>query len=299
MKLAGLGQQLTQLTGISSFETDADNLIQQALTIYEQREVNWLLDSILEPKKCLAIATVVQAVTSKMEAYGVPVPTKWEPRLELKMLKARDYYSQQLIYDDFSMLKTAIQIGDLFGTLTGDAGESESNRKYLAGIMTFTLTMDLVWTFSHGKMEAQGDVTIMADPQTFALTGSGSIANNSGNFDSCNFVQNPFDETVGVKDWDMQCKGSTVNLTVSPLALTSAILTCPSVAPFTYPVSPLQDAAGIAFAGYGGGSGLIFNASVSTGSSTPVDQTFTGDSGSGPVTLHLTLKHTPKFGVGL
>ena len=63
----------------------------------------------------------------------------------------------------------------------------------------------------------------------------------------------------------MQCKGSTVNLTVSPLALTPAILTCPSVAPFTYPVSPLQDAAGIAFAGYGGGSGLIFNASVSTG----------------------------------
>jgi hypothetical protein len=218
--------------------------------------------------------------------------------IEGQIVGALNYYSQRVVLGDYSLLNTAIKIGDFDGQLTGDPGESESNRKYLAGIMTFTLTMDLVWTSSHGKMEAQGDVTITADPQTFALSGSGSIANNSGTFDICTFVQNPFDESVQLKDWDMQCKGNALALELSALATTPAILTCPTGPPATYPVSPLRDAAGNAFASYGAKSGgPTFDVTVSDGSTT-ADQTFTGDSGSGPVTLHLMLQHTPKFGVG-
>lgn len=297
-ELSGLGQQLTMLTGDSSFQTEADNLVQQALLIYEQREVNFLFGMTGDPKKFLPLATVVQSVESQMEAQNVPVPPIWDAKVERLILIARDYYGQQVVYHDFSMLNNAVKMGDLYATLSGDPGSADSNRKYLAGVMTFTASMDLSWTFSHGRMEAQGDVQITADQQTFALTGTGSIDNNSGNFDSCGLVQDPFDETIGIKDWDQQCKGSTVDLTFSPFALTPAQLSC---SPVPYPASPLRDAAGNAFAGYGGKSagGMTFNTSVSYGGETLIDQTFSGDSGSGPVTLHVTVTHTPQFGLGL
>lgn len=298
-KLEGLAQQLTQLTGVTSFVTDADNLIQQALTIYEQREVSALLGNTFQQQKILAVAAIEASVVNRMESYGMTVPSWWGHTLQVKVQRARDYYEQKVGYADFSMVNTAVKLGALLSELEGDPAEAQASKEYIAGLLTFDLTMDLTWTFSMGVMEAQGDVTIKADPDTFALTGNGTIGNNSGTFNICTLVQNPFTETVAVNNWDMQCKGDTLDLALSPLAMTPAMLNCPDVPPYSYTASPLRDSAGIAFASYGGMSanGPTFNVAINSGSYTVVDQTFAGDSGNGPVTLHLTLKQTPMANV--
>ena len=148
-------------------------------------------------------------------------------------------------------------------------------------------------------MEAQGNFPITCDQQSFKLSGSGNIANNSGNFQTCTLVQNPFTESARLDDWDIPCQGGTVNITMSPFATTTALLTCPGTPPYTYSASPLRDAAGLAFpANSPYGPGHLFNANIHEGTSVAIDQTFTGNSGSGPVTLHLVLTHTPQHGGG-
>ncbi len=218
-------------------------------------------------------------------------------RILSAMSKLLTHYMDKLRNEhDYSLVPSLLQIERTSELLGG--GDDTSFFSQLVSVLTFKLTIDDQLNGGEGHEEAQGDITMTADPALiFPLSGSGAINYVSGTLGGATLAPGQsFTANVHIDDWDA-CDSLTATIYLDRFGADTEDY---QAAGFTVPVpGPMEEAAVAVFTGhltdnpkYGG----LYAFSVPLQNKNPeaISQTVVGNGQGGNVTVQFTLLHTPK-----
>lgn len=301
-QLLSVTRCLVLLTSDNSYGPPADSAVQGLIETSIYRKVDWLFSHYSgNPLKLTAVARVALEVARLDELRGGSGRPDWMTELVAWAERARDFYFDKLRNDhDYSMFEVVVEAERTVELMDGPADNQLLTE--LAKAMTFKLTVDITLNGPSTKIEAKGDVTVLADPNfILPLTGSSTINGLPGYTYTCTVTQDPYTENAHVDNWNL-CPPTgqgqeTMDIILDPIAGGTETTTCSG---HTIDVqSEIKQAATAVFSPYLVQSGTYagmysFTVPVHNGNAEAVNQTIVGSGSGGNVTLNLILEHTPQ-----